>query len=53
VADEHRAPWDCVLAKDEEGGCLPGTRLKALAGRFKYVGPETADYFLHAVGQHV
>ena len=25
-------------------------RLKALAARFKHVGPETADYFLHAVG---
>ena len=25
-------------------------RLKALAKRFKHVGPETADYFLHAVG---
>jgi DNA-3-methyladenine glycosylase I len=24
MADEHKAPWDCVLAKDEEGGCLPG-----------------------------
>jgi DNA-3-methyladenine glycosylase I len=151
VADEHRAPWDCVLAKDEEGGCLPGARpasdrahfeilclcllqaglnwasirkhwprykrgflgfdpiklskaepaallespdvirhprkieaivhnarefraiakehgsfaafldtlaglderqrLKALAKRFKHVGPETADYFLHSVGR--
>ena len=150
MADEHRAPWDRVLAKDEEGGCLPGelpradrqyfevlclcllqaglnwasirkhwpryrrgfldfdpsrlakarvealiespdvirhprklaavvhnakefqsiaeeygsfaafletlrrlderARLKALASRFKHVGPETADYFLHAVG---
>ena len=26
MADEHRSPWDCVLAKDEEGGCLPGAR---------------------------
>lgn len=26
MADEHRSPWDCVLAKDEEGGCLPGER---------------------------
>ena len=25
-------------------------RLKALSKRFKQVGPETADYFLHAVG---
>jgi DNA-3-methyladenine glycosylase I len=25
-------------------------RLKALSKRFKHVGPETADYFLHAVG---
>jgi DNA-3-methyladenine glycosylase I len=25
-------------------------RLKALAKRFKHVGPETADYFLHSVG---
>lgn len=25
-------------------------RRKALAGRFKHVGPETADYFLHSVG---
>jgi DNA-3-methyladenine glycosylase I len=150
VADEHKAPWACVLAKDEEGGCLPGkrprtdqqyfeilclcllqaglnwssirkhwpryregflnfnprklsksspeelidspdvirhprklaalvhnaqefqsitrehgsfaafldtlrplderARLKALSARFKHVGPETADYFLHAVG---
>ena len=26
MADEHRSPWACVLAKDEEGGCLPGER---------------------------
>ena len=26
MADEHSSPWDCVLAKDEEGGCLPGSR---------------------------
>lgn len=26
MAGEHRSPWDCVLAKDEEGGCLPGER---------------------------
>ena len=25
-------------------------QLKALTGRFKQVGPETADYFLHSVG---
>ncbi len=25
-------------------------RVKALSGRFKQVGPETADYFLHSVG---
>jgi DNA-3-methyladenine glycosylase I len=25
-------------------------RIKSLTGRFKQVGPETADYFLHAVG---
>ena len=24
ITSEHTAPWDCVLAKDEEGGCLPG-----------------------------
>jgi 3-methyladenine DNA glycosylase Tag len=150
MANEHRAPWDCVLAKEDEGVCHPGAppaddqayfeilclcllqaglnwgsirkhwpryregflgfelmrlaeaspeqvlanegviknrrkieaiianareflvirrefcaffgylasldqlpereRLKALTRRFKQVGPETADYFLHAVG---
>ncbi|HVF43931.1 MAG TPA: hypothetical protein VM936_13000, partial [Pyrinomonadaceae bacterium] len=29
---------------DEKG------RVKALSERFKQVGPETADYFLHSVG---
>jgi DNA-3-methyladenine glycosylase I len=152
MTSEHKAPWDCVLAKDEEGRCLPGSapasgreyfeilclcllqaglnwnsvrkhwpryregflgfdparlagtsaeellerpdiirhpkkvaavvrnarefraieqehgsfrafldtlrpldgraRVKALSKRFKHVGPETADYFLHSVGFH-
>ena len=49
------------LSIEEEHGSFPdfletlrplGARecLKALAKRFKHVGPETADYFLHAVG---
>jgi DNA-3-methyladenine glycosylase I len=25
TTDEHRAPWDCVFAKENEGTCLPGT----------------------------
>jgi DNA-3-methyladenine glycosylase I len=24
--NEHRAPWDCVLSKEEEGACLVGVR---------------------------
>lgn len=26
MTDEHKAPWDCVLAKDDEGSCRPGER---------------------------
>lgn len=26
MANEHRAPWDCVLSKEEEGNCLAGGR---------------------------
>jgi DNA-3-methyladenine glycosylase I len=36
-----------LASLDRTGG---QERLKALTKRFKQVGPETADYFLHAVG---
>lgn len=26
MGNEHRAPWDCVLSKEEEGDCLAGGR---------------------------
>ena len=47
IADEYGS-FRAYLATLEE--LSEHEQLKAVAKRFKHVGPETADYFLHAVG---